>query len=366
MTVKILIKKNLRLHFTNATGLGATQLLESLVPELEKHSSVNITEIHLPNRGSLSNYKSLRSAIITKYNRRYIPNALSRLLECVFFSSRLNNTDPILVLGDIPLRCKSPQTVFVQTTHLLKPKIFYWGFDNFKFIISRLVFSFNAKYAQAFIVQTPLMKAALKASYPSISNKIHVIPQPVPHWLINFTSRPYGTNNLSQRGLKLIYPAAEYPHKNHLLLSKIKPELGFSWPVESLKLTLPFERNPSPSISWIQCVDFLSADKMIEAYNHVDGLVFLSTDESYGFPLVEAMFLGLPIICPDLPYAHALCLDEAIYFDPHSVISFHEAIETLHFRISSGWRPNWTKQLKAIPKDWNEVAAEMIKVACEY
>ena len=35
----------------------------------------------------------------------------------------------------------------------------------------------------------------------------------------------------------------------------------------------------------------------------MDALLFLSTDESYGFPLIEAMFVGLPIICPDLPYA---------------------------------------------------------------
>jgi glycosyltransferase involved in cell wall biosynthesis len=366
MSVKILIKKNLRLHLTNVTGLGSTQLLKSLLPELEKNANVNISEIYLPGSGSLSNFVKLRNASITQYNRRYIPNALSRLLECVFFSSSLNSIDPILVLGDLPLRCKCPQTVFVQTSHLLKQNFSPLSFHGIKFAISRLVFRLNAKYAQAFIVQTSLMKTALKFSYPSISNKIHVIPQPVPYWLINFKPRIHGPSNFSKRGLRLIYPAAGYPHKNHLLLSKIKSDLDLTWPVESLKLTLPLGKNPSPGISWIQCVDFLSPDKMIEAYNNVDGLVFLSTDESYGFPLVEAMFVGLPIICPDLPYAHTLCLDEAIYFDPHSVFSLHEAIETLHLRILSGWWPNWTKQLKSIPKDWNEVAEAMVKVACEY
>ena len=30
-------------------------------------------------------------------------------------------------------------------------------------------------------------------------------------------------------------------------------------------------------------------------------LCYLSKEESFGFPLIEAMYLGLPIVCPDLP-----------------------------------------------------------------
>ena len=109
---------------------------------------------------------------------------------------------------------------------------------------------------------------------------------------------------------------------------------------------------------------FLSAPEMIQAYGEVDGLLFFSTDESYGFPLVEAMFMGLPIVCPDLPYAHALCSDGAIYFDPLSIDSLRNAIETLHTRLSAGWWPDWATQLSAIPKDWDVVADAMIAVAC--
>ena len=46
----------LRLHLTNVTGSGATKLLMSLLPSLERHSSVQISEIHLPDKGILSNY----------------------------------------------------------------------------------------------------------------------------------------------------------------------------------------------------------------------------------------------------------------------------------------------------------------------
>jgi glycosyltransferase involved in cell wall biosynthesis len=359
------MKQNLRLHLTNVAGAGATQLLKSLLPALEKNSYVNITEIHLPDRGSLSSYKKAGETMMSKHYRRYLPNALSRLLECVVFAFRFNGSIPLLVLGDLPLRCNAPQTVFVQTAHLLIPKKFNWTLDGIKFAISRLIFRFNAKYADAVIVQTNLMKVALAASYPSIANRIYVIAQPVPVWLLQTASRRSRLFGKSGMALSLIYPAAGYPHKNHRLLASIKSEYCSSWPVENLKLTLPLEHHPALNVPWIQCVGFLSPTEMIQAYSEVDGMLFLSTDESYGFPLVEAMFMGLPIICPDLPYAHALCMDEAIYFDPLSVDSLHNAIDTLYSRLSVGWWPSWTEQLKSIPKDWSVVADAMIKVACE-
>ena len=102
---------------------------------------------------------------------------------------------------------------------------------------------------------------------------------------------------------------------------------------------------------------------MIQAYSYMDALLFLSRDESYGFPLVEAMFVGLPIICPDLPYARILCGEQAIYFDPNDVASLKEAIETLKLQLDAGWWPDWTKQLTVIPASWDEVADDMLRVA---
>jgi len=363
MTIQTTHRPALRLHLTNVAGAGATQLLLSLLPALERNAGVKISEIHLPDRGNLATYQKAPDSGLSKRYRRWLPNALSRILECLVFARSFNGDTLLLVLGDLPLRCKAPQTVFVQTPHLLRPKRFHWSLDGLKFAISRQVFRLNSRYADKFIVQTSVMQAALATSYPAIANKIHVIAQPVPSWLLAATPRRGGTLKEKAK-LKLIYPAAGYPHKNHKLLAGINPELNSEWPIESLKITLPLENHPAPNVSWIQCVGFLSPPKMIKAYGEVDGLLFLSTDESYGFPLVEAMFMGLPIVCPDLPYARALCSNGAIYFDPLSIDSLHDAISALTARLQTGWWPNWSEQLSAIPKDWDEVADAMIEVAC--
>jgi len=352
----------IRLHLTNVTGAGASQLLLSLLPALERHPGLQISEIHLPDSGSLADYQPVSDAGISKRYKRRLPNALSRIVECLALGHQFDGAAPLLVLGDLPLRCDAPQVVFVQTSHLLRPTQFHLNLAALKFWISRQVFRLNARFAQAFIVQTVVMKAGLAASYPSIADKIHVIAQPVPSWLLEGDQRRSGPRARPGAGFKLFYPAAAYPHKNHKLLANIESTEASVWPIETLVLTLPAQVNPAPHVSWIRCVGFLSPAEMIRTYAEVDGLLFLSTDESYGFPLVEAMFLGLPIVCPDLAYAHALCSDQAIYFDPASISSLHHAVDTLSAKLASGWWPDWTGQISELPKSWDVVADEMIDV----
>lgn len=355
----------LRLHLTNVAGAGATQLLLSLLPALERNVGVRIAEIYLPDRGELSKHQTVDGCGVAKHYHRWLPNALSRLLECMIFSRKFDGSIPLLVLGDVPLRSNVRQTVFVQTPHICSKERLEWTVSGVKFAIMRLIFRFNSRYVAAFIVQTSVMRDALNASYPAIAPRVHVLAQPVPAWLLDFSPVRQHSHTQPGESLRLIYPAAFYPHKNHKLLADIKPDSSPFWPIQSLQLTLPLDMHPAKKISWIECVGFLSADEMIQAYRAVDGILFLSTEESYGFPLVEAMFVGLPIVCPDLPYARALCWDGAIYFDPRSIDSLRNAIGVLHQRLAKGWWPDWTAQLAGIPKNWDAVAQGMIDLACD-
>ena len=361
MNIKNPSANHLGVHLTNVSGTGAIQLLQSLLPALEKNATTFISEMYLPNHGDLAKYQKLQLNTRSIPYRRWLPNTLSRFLECMVLARFLVGNSPLLVLGDLPLRCKAPQTVFVQTPHLIIPKKIIWSMDGLKFVILRFIFRINAKFARAFIVQTPFMREALSLSYPAIANKIHIISQPPPSWLLGVSPR---NAIVKKHKLNLIYPSAGYPHKNHKLLASLNTEVTDVWPINYLNITLPIDQHPAPNVTWIRCVGFLSPLEMIKSYQETDGLIFLSTDESYGFPLVEAMYMGLPIVCPDLPYARVLCGGGAIYFDPHSIDSLLLAIQDLHSRISSGWKPDWSSQMSAIPKDWDEVAEAMINISC--
>ena len=107
----------------------------------------------------------------------------------------------------------------------------------------------------------------------------------------------------------------------------------------------------------------LNEDSVIEMYSKTDALLFLSITESYGFPLLEAMWLGLPIICCDLEYARSMCGNEAIYFEYNNLNSLHRAICELDNRLKKGWWPKWDSQLLDIPKNWNTVALRFLNSA---
>ena len=358
----LFLNRLFRIHMTNITGAGANELAMSLLPTLFRLKGSSVDKVYI-SKDVYSYDRRMGKACVVMY-RRIMPRSISRFLECTLFSSKFNGCSPIFVLGDLPLRCKAPQTVFVQTPHLLKPENIRFNLGSLKYSVSRFIFSVNKKYVRAFIVQTDVMRDGISNSYGINKNKIHVIPQPVPSWLLDS-----GLRRSSQRKerskLRLFYPAAYYPHKNHSLLSQLRKQEGLPWPVENLVLTIDESLNPLKGMSSVHCTGQLPSENMIAEYSKTDALLFLSSMESFGFPLVEAMYIGLPIICPDLPYARALCGTQAIYFIPSDIKSLCDSILVLKNRLDQGWFPDWSEQLCSLPDDWESVASQMVEVVCK-
>lgn len=335
---------------TNVTGLGAVQLAESLIPALERAPRLAVERIYLPDRGALASYRRVAAGQPAVAMSRRLPNAASRLLETTIGGRRFDRGVPLLVLGDVPLRVRARQTLVVQTPHLLARLSTAGGGDARKYAVMRRLFKLNAGRVSDFIVQSDVMRDALVAEYDL--ERVHVIQQPPPKWLLDggpLTRRAAGAR------LRLFYPAAGYPHKNHVLLAAVDPT---AWEalVEQVTITLPASETPAPGVPSLVCADRLDPAAMRLAYADSDALLFLSTAESYGFPLVEAMWLGLPVIAPDRGYARSLCGDQAVYFDPRDAASLVNAVAILGARLASGWHPDWRPQLARLPRDWSEVA----------
>ncbi len=64
-------------------------------------------------------------------------------------------------------------------------------------------------------------------------------------------------------------------------------------------------------------------------YRAADLFVYPSLCESFGFPLVEAMASGLPIIAADLPLNQEMCGDAAVYYPAHDAAALAREIVSL-------------------------------------
>lgn len=353
--------QSLRIHATNIVGLGASNLALSLFPAFESLPALRHATLFLPSVGPLAGYHPAAPHVSVRRKSRVLPNGLSRALECWFPRDEFRGEGGILVLGDIPLRGYANQVVFVNQSNLFQESSTTGLVEQAKYLVARRLFEENLDFVKAFVVQTDVMKMLLVARYPRLERRISVLGQPVPSWFCprTSTSRKYDGRS---RKLRLLYPAAPHSHKNHHLLGEISEADSAQWPVERLVLTIPPRRHPNPNVRWIDCVGELDHSACLEAYEDSDALLFLSLTESYGFPLVEAMSMGLPIVCPDLPYSRALCGSEAFYFEPKDIGSLRAAIVNLHCQLGTGWRPDWSSRLARIPGTWRDVAQSLFDI----
>jgi len=125
-------------------------------------------------------------------------------------------------------------------------------------------------------------------------------------------------------------------HKNHRGLIEawcLLAEEGF-FPL--LRLTLDVSQNQDLCL-YIEamCQKFglkvinegaLSHAQVLSLYNKVDALIYPSTFESFGLPLVEARQASLRVLAPELDYVRDV-LDPEQTFDPRSPVSIARAVK---------------------------------------
>ena len=344
----------MQIHATNVQGLGASQVVKSFLDASSNLGFLEFSNIYLPSTGQLSNYIPNEGKV--KRYKRILPNSISRLIECLFSRFLFPNVKTI-VLGDIPLRGIKNQIVLVHQPNLVYPKVNNNSSKSIGFRINRFLFSFNNKFANTIIVQTGAMADDLIKSYPSIKNKIIISPQPVPNWLKKDIVEIKKTNN---RKLVLFYPAAYYPHKKHDFLISLNNYLldnSINFSNVEIWVTLGEEHfKDFVSIPFLKNLGRLSPDEMNMYYQKVDALLFLSSMESYGLPLIEAVTLNIPVLTVDFSYSRWICEETAYYFEPYSEKSFLEAVKRLRNDFESNYRPNYSSILNKFPESWDAIA----------
>jgi len=346
-------KTKIQIHATNVHGLGASQVVKSFLDASSSLGFLDDSTIHLPSKGLLADYFPRKGNVIRYI--RFLPNSISRLVECLFSKFLFSDTKTI-VLGDIPLRGIQNQIVLVHQLNLVYPKINSNSGKSVGFRINRLLFSINNKFASNIIVQTGAMADALVKSYPAIENKIIISPQPVPNWL---KTEHYKTIKKNDKTV-LFYPAAFYPHKKHEFIVTLHNYISsnsIDFSDIEIWLTLEDEHfRPFEAIPFVKNMGKLSSDEMNMYYKKVDALLFLSSTESYGLPLVEAIFLELPIITVKFSYSTWICESTAYYFEPYSAESFIHAVRKFVNDHKMSVVPNYSDIKRKFPESWNVVA----------
>ena len=147
--------------------------------------------------------------------------------------------------------------------------------------------------------------------------------------------------------VRLLYVSLYAEHKNLVTLLKAIPLLNASG---GPSFTLTTLANPAwEGARWtrtcqadlklarqrgirefVQLVGPLDHAETLALYHQADILVFPSLIESFGFPMVEGMAHGLPIVAADTRINHEICEDAALYFDSLDEADLARRVLQLH------------------------------------
>jgi glycosyltransferase involved in cell wall biosynthesis len=165
----------------------------------------------------------------------------------------------------------------------------------------------------------------------------------------------------------IVYMGSFMPYKNVELLLRTLPLLSDY----RLHLTSPIkpERRSElekliPDASRVTFWNGISDEAYATLLSTATALVSASKDEGFGLPLIEAMQVGTPVACTDMPIFREVADDAALFFDPDSpeqlaaAIRQFEDLKTRQAYIARGHK-------RAQTFSWQNSAAELLRIMRE-
>jgi glycosyltransferase involved in cell wall biosynthesis len=160
------------------------------------------------------------------------------------------------------------------------------------------------------------------------------------------------------RGQFLLYPAREWPHKNHARLFTAFAELRRRHPDLELFLTAYAGVVPEG----VRSLGHVSRDELVRLYRTAAALVFPSLYEGFGQPPLEAMACGCPVACSNAAALPEVVSDAARLFDPTSVEELIDGVEDV-LANAERWRERGL--VRAAAFSWEETARRHDEVYAE-
>lgn len=265
------------------------------------------------------------------------PSLWQRLKAEWRLSKKATKHDTVLCFGNLPpiFKLRARTIVFLQNRYLLET-VSLSDFSlkhRVRLTIERCWLRWLSRNASVFIVQTPAMSRLLATSGLARGKPIHILPFVDANTGYKRSNAPRTSHEATH---DFIYVASGEPHKNHRRLVEAWILLADEGIYASLWLTLDPRAHPE-LCEWIDNqkknynlrIDNLGSlqhAEILRRYTQVRALIYPSTFESFGLPLIEARQAGLPVVASELDFVRDV-LDPEQVFDPTSKVSIARAVK---------------------------------------
>jgi glycosyltransferase involved in cell wall biosynthesis len=331
---------------TAARSSGALSILKDCIAYLEFHQK-NDTEYHLCT--VVNDFDTIKNIHIHKMKPG---NWVDRIVwdnGGLQRWCRLNRIEP-----DIIISLQNTSTKYYTEDKLLIPQVVY-----FQHAFPIIPHKWNVFMKQEFVL---FLHAHFYPFFVNLNNEssIYVVQldyirehflkkfkkiAPERVFVIRPNSSQINTNTVAARYshgeyFTFLYPETAFNYKNHKIIVQalaLLKQQNYET-LQNIRVVFTIQSLPNETIAIIkrnklenivQCIGQISHSEIISYYKSVDALLFPSKIESFGLPLLEASFFGLPIIAADLPYAREVLNNytNKLFVDPDDNTKWSKIIQ---------------------------------------
>lgn len=299
-----------------------------------------------------------------------------RLKHGVFGLRRMASDLGVDVIWSINLGCyrkgRIPQVISINNAYQAYPLgiLRYHPAGVVRASVLRFFSLMSILASKGIVVQTKVMRSQLQ-NFVNDSRSIVVVPKAVESdadiEASELSSSVLDNLDCDRGKFTLLYVATAFPHKNHITVIDAIDQLRSRGMQVRLVLTLSSDEIAAIGgqaarrlidEGYIVSVGWIAKEHLRALYDASDACVMPSLLESLSSAHLEAMAWGKPQIVSDLPYAHELCGDAAVYADPQSPSTWADQISSLI--SNNGHRArlveNGYSRMADYPRTWQVVA----------
>ena len=327
------LQERLFIHATNVHRGGGRTLLDAILRLPLKQGSTALLDARMP----LPDGMPSSTAVV-----RAKPSILGRLQAERLLAARVDPDDTVLCFGNLPplFNVAGRVVVFVQNRYLIED-VSLGRFpikDRMRLRLERAWFRMRAGTVDEFVVQTPSMKDALARHLSNIKTKPGLCIRIQPFASGGSQSCEAQADGAHETSAvhDFVYVGSGESHKNHRRLIDAWILLAQEGCHPSLALTVDGAEFPD-LCDWIEVQKqihrlrienkgALPPSRVADLYTCSGALIYPSTLESLGLPLIEARNAGLAVLAGELDYVRDVLNPEET-FDPNSAVSIARAVK---------------------------------------
>jgi glycosyltransferase involved in cell wall biosynthesis len=255
------------------------------------------------------------------YDNLLFPKAISKLKPDFVFSP----------YHDVRLPRNIPSVMMIHDTCIGDlPGIYPFKVRSYYQTMLRI----NLSRAKAVLTVSEASKSAILQRYKVADDFVHVVYNTLDKAFLEDNLEENSQQPRRENGLNMFYTGGNEYRKNvgrlldavaNLLNSGHEPWLWVTG-IYNEAWQASLDGRPFSVVDRVKFVGRLSLSELRAQYLAADVVVYPSLCEGFGRACLEAMVLGVPIACSDIPPLREVAGDSAFYFNPLDVISIASQI----------------------------------------